>query len=143
MEYLRLPGGGSAELNVREQAEISQVKRGRGILGRWYSTKKWCGCVLWRSLSCPQMAEAQEGKVGEGGRDKATEISRGSGRDVKEPDTLCSLRAMALHPDCTRELLSSSQKPQTPRQHSTPVDSGLIALSWGQDIGSFEISPGN
>lgn len=75
-----LPGGGRAELNLKEKTEISQVKkRGRGILGKWWGTEaKRCACViLCRSPRWPQMDEALRVRWERGVRDEAKEISEG------------------------------------------------------------------
>ena len=90
-----LPGGGCAELSLKEKIEISQVKkRGRGILGKWWGTeaKRGACVILCRSPRWPQMDEALRVRWESGVRDEAKEVSEGLAaqnlaRDVKELDT--------------------------------------------------------
>lgn len=54
-----LPEGGSAELNLKEQLESSQVeKRGRGILGsRWHTKAKKHECRVSNPMEKTELAQ--------------------------------------------------------------------------------------
>lgn len=62
-----LPGGGSAELSLKEKLESSQVeKRGRSVLcGLWHTKakKRECGVYTGNSMEKPELAQNEALRV--------------------------------------------------------------------------------